>query len=158
MPLKISKDRSGLKRLKRDIAKLSGSTIEWGFFEEDKYGPENKNLQVAYVASINEFGDGRNPERSFFRDSIKALPGKLDNQVAKVFNDAILHKNFRGSLQSLGDALKASVKDSIEGWFDSLNSVSWTRYKASVGAPTKPLEFTQTMVDSVKYKLSRRGK
>lgn len=158
MPLKITKDRSGLKRLKRDMLKLTGTTVEWGFFEEDKYGPENKNLPVAYVAAINEFGEGNNPERAFFRTSINDIEKKLARLSAPVFVDVVSGKNFRSSLDNIGAALRDSVKDSIENWFDSLNSISWTKFKASVGAPTKPLEFTQTMVDSVKYKLSRRGK
>lgn len=158
MPVTIKKDFSDLKKLKLNIAKISNSTIEWGFFEEDRYGPENRNLPVASVAAINEFGWGRNPERSFFRDSIEEISKRLSKLIAPVFTNVIAGKPYQSAMEVLGEALRQSVKDKIEQWFDTLNSAGWTKFKARVGAPTKPLEYTQTMVDSVRFKLLRRGK
>lgn len=158
MSVKIEKDFSGLKQLKASLREITGTDVEWGFFEEDSYGPDNDNLPVAAVASFNEFGTDFNPERPFFRTSIDDAKKELPSIGLMVFKKILKGASVESALKPIGNMLKEMLQDSIESWTTPPNSIRWFNFKASVGAPTKPLQFTQTMLDSVKFKLCRRRK
>ena len=155
MSMKITKDFSGLRALKKKLEQLSRTELEWGFFEEDKYGPENDNLPVAHVALQHEQGNNFIPRRPFFSEAIE----KLDTSKVVRFIQGSLQS---GPIQSehllnqLGQMIVGDVKEEIENWTTPPNSAMWTLIKASLGAPTKPLEFTGQMLNSVKFKIRKR--
>lgn len=151
--LKIEKDYSGIKSLQRKLTNLAMASVEWGFFEDKRYGSDNNNLPVAQVAYWNEFGAMFNPSRPFFQASLNENRKKYLNMSAKVFEALLCKSSYRAELDAIGKAAVLDVKRSIEEWSSPPNSRGWTAFKRSVGAPTKPLEYTQTMLDSVSYKI-----
>lgn len=61
----------GAKRLDRALLEIKGKVGKVGWFEKSRY-PEAPNLPVAYVATVQEFGDPHNhiPPRPMLRPTI----------------------------------------------------------------------------------------
>jgi hypothetical protein len=53
---KLKIDKSGWEKLKKNLLKADTHEIQLGWFEENKYGPSNDNLQMAQVAQWNNEG------------------------------------------------------------------------------------------------------
>ncbi len=157
MSFKITKDISGLRQLKKKLEQLNRTELDWGFFEEDRYGPENDNLPVATVAQIHETGSDFIPRRPFFTEALRKIKTvQIENFVkASIGVGSIQTEHL---LNMLGERLVDGVKEEIETWTTPANSISWATYKRSVGAPMKPLEFTGKMLDSVKFKIRKTRK
>lgn len=155
MSLRIEKDFSGLHKLIKNMKALDGACIEWGFFEDKRYGPDNDNLPVATVALLNERG-GVGPARPFFSASFDRNKKEYLQLSRRVVELAIASRSWQGLLQAIGKKAVKDVKDSIETWYTPLNSPAWQAFKRSVGAPSKPLEYTLTMLDSVDYKVEHK--
>lgn len=155
MSFKITKDISGLRQLKKKLEQLNRTELDWGFFEEDRYGPENDNLPVATVAQIHETGSDFIPRRPFFTEALRKIKTvQIENFVkASIGVGSIQTEHL---LNMLGERLVDGVKEEIETWTTPPNSAMWTLIKASLGAPTKPLEFTGQMLNSVKFKIRKR--
>lgn len=152
MGFKITRDYKGLTKLKKDVESLEDTLLEAGFFEEDRYGPENDNLYVATVAFWNERGIGV-PRRSFLEPAFLD-PGNLGwyrSMTLKVMQEALNGNNFTPQLKALGEQLKGDIQVNIEDYPGS-NSRQWVEIKGF----DDPLFYTGKMLDSVKYKIRRK--
>ena len=56
MSFKLKVDKSGWEKLKKNLREAEVLNVNLGWFEENKYGPENDNLQMAQVAQWNNEG------------------------------------------------------------------------------------------------------
>jgi hypothetical protein len=141
--------------LKR-LDKLNGTEVEVGFFEEDRYGPENHNLPVATVAAYNEFGTVHNPQRPFMSDTFS--DGMSQNVMAKRMSD-VFEGVLKGSnatqrlLNTLGRIAGELMQISIQQYAAmGGNSVETIRRK---GGRDTPLIDTGKMLESVRFHIHR---
>jgi hypothetical protein len=141
--------------LKR-LDKLNGMEVEVGFFEEDRYGPENHNLPVATVAAYNEFGTSHNPQRPFMSDTFSENMNQF--YMAKGMKDTFLDVLKGGSasirlLNSLGRIAAELMKVSIQQYAAAGgNSVETIKKK---GGRDTPLIDTGQMIESVRFYVHR---
>lgn len=56
MSFKLKVDKSGWEKLKKELLKAEAHEVQLGWFEENQYGPDNDNLQMAQVAQWNNEG------------------------------------------------------------------------------------------------------
>lgn len=152
MSFKVTSDFSKLLKLTAKLKELDGTVLEWGFFEDKRYGAENDNLPVAAVALWNEQGDN-GPARPFFSSSVDSNKKEYRGMCKQIVILALSGARWQSALKALGAKAVRDVQESISTWNSPMNSPSWTAFKASVGAPTKPLEYTGVMRDSVDYRI-----
>lgn len=56
MSFKLKVDKSAWEKIKKNLLKADNHEIQLGWFEENKYGSDNDNLQMAQVAQWNNEG------------------------------------------------------------------------------------------------------
>lgn len=56
MSFKLKVDKSGWEKLKKNLKEAEVLNVDLGWWEENRYGPENDNLQMAQVAQWNNEG------------------------------------------------------------------------------------------------------
>ena len=142
------------------MEKLDGTVVENGFFEEDRYGPENMNLPVAMVAYFNEYGHSIGPqgvpERPFMHDTYEDNMNQfhIGRAMRNVFTAAIADgRTVDRMLKQLGalvvDLLQASIDD-----YPGSNSPTTIKRKGF----DDPLRYTDKMLNSVKFLIHKGGK
>lgn len=143
-----------LPALQKRLAKLDGTEIDIGFFEEDRYGPENENLPVAQVAYYNEFGTVHNPTRPFMEETFSdALTQRHINKMMKaIFESALTNgRAVDRLLITLGDDVAELMKVQILNYPGS-NSPETIARKEGRNTPLRDTEF---MMNSVKFEIHR---
>lgn len=151
MSFSLKIDLRGIKVLQKKLEKLQATEVEVGFFPEDKYGPENDNLNVAAVAWMQERGAEDYPSRPFFTNTVRDSMTLF--HVGKAMRAAVAEAmKPRGNIEKCvlhaGDILKDEVQVSIEDYPGS-NSLSWAAFKKK----NDPLSYTDKMLHSVKVKI-----
>jgi hypothetical protein len=137
------------------LNKLDGMEIEVGFFEEDRYGPENENQPVAQIAAYNEFGTATNPTRPFMEETFldKMLQRHMVLSLKRVFSSAILNgRSVERLLRDLGDDIATHMQTTILNYPGS-NSPSTIERKGK----NTPLRDTEKMLESVKFQIHKKG-
>ncbi len=87
MSVKITVDKSGWEKIKKNLLQANQETLKVGFFD-DRYGPENNNLPVAVVARFMEEGDPvKYPPRPFMR--VGFLPRLKTAEYVPLFQSVI---------------------------------------------------------------------
>lgn len=156
MRLTIKQDTKVLRAFKASIQKQLGNKLEIGFFPEARYGSENDNLSVAQVAQWNNEGSENNPPRPFFTSSVIAPMER--KKFTKLFNDSIQRvisgkSSFTQEYSLIGKALQKEIQQAIREWDSPPNS---PRTIADKGF-NNPLQDTDTMLNSVDYKITKKG-
>lgn len=149
------------EKIKKRLLTSSQNQLDVGFFQEDQYGSENNNLQVAAVAAWNEFGDSRwnvnIPPRPFMRNG---LGGYMDSVEFKKILAGELKLMFNGKRRpnaiydSMGRLLTNKLQEIILEWSSPPNAPSTIESKGF----NDPLIDTGLMHDSVKYKIRKSRK
>lgn len=150
------KFESKIPALVKRLDKLNGMEVEVGFFEEDRYGPENHNLPVATVAAYNEFGTVHNPQRPFMSDTFSENMNQL--YMAKGMKSVYLDilKGSTASLRllnSLGRLTAELMQVTIQQYAAAGGNSSATIEKK--GGRDTPLIDTGKMLESVKFHVHR---
>lgn len=150
-------DKRSLVALCKRVKALSGTEVSTGFFPEDQYDADNQNLPVAQVAWYNERGLGNMvPDRPFME---KTFTDAIELQfyaagMARVFEDTLAQGRLvQGLLKQLGQHVVGVMKMNIIDWTTPANSARWEAIKGF----NDPLIFTGKMLESVKYKVARKG-
>lgn len=141
--------------LVKRLDKLNGMEIEVGFFEEDRYGPENHNLPVATVAAYNEFGTRYNPQRPFMSDTFTDKMNQLfmARGMADVFEQTLKGGSIFSKLRTLGHTSAELMQISIHQYAaGGGNSAETIKLK---GGRDTPLIDTSTMLESVKFQINQ---
>lgn len=144
-----------LPALRKRLDKLNGTEIDVGFFEEDRYGPENGNLPVAQVAYFNEFGTTLNPTRPFMRETFEdsSLQQIAAKMMRMVFESALSNgRAVERLMKQIGQHVAQQMKDNIQNYPGS-NSPKTIKRK---GGRNTPLRDTHFMMNSVKFKITRK--
>ena len=151
---RIVKDTRVWEAMKKNLKKGKGVSVNVGFFDE-YYGPENDNLPVAYIASIQEEGTDKIPRRSFIRngfmeDNIKTLSWITPEVKAMVSAVALGQLSWNQLYHKLGPVFVEIMKKEIELWQIPMNAPKTVELKGF----NNPLIDTGRMLDSVEYRVS----
>lgn len=153
-------EKAGLTALIKRMKALDGTEVEGGFFEEDRYGPEQGNLPVAFVAYMNEYGHSLGlqgtPERPFMHDTFEGSREQfhMARAMRKVFlatltDGRTVDRILKGAGVLLVDLIQASIDD-----YPGSNSPTTIARKGF----DDPLRNTDRMLDSVKFKIHKGGR
>jgi len=155
MSVKITIDKSGWEKIKKNIVKDSGLSLNLGIFEESKYGPENSNLQVAQVFQWMEEGDPvMYPPRPAFR--VGFLPRLKTAEYVPLFQNAITSvlegkATFKQAYTKMGPVLVKGLQNEIIGWDTPPNSARTVAEKGF----NDPLIDSGKMLESVDFKVEK---
>jgi hypothetical protein len=155
MSVKITVDKTGWDKLKKNLLQSNRESLKLGFFEDSRYGPENDNLNVAQVAQFMEEGDPvKYPPRPFIR--IGFLPRLKTPEYIPIFQQAIKsvldgQSSFRQAYTRLGPVLVKGLQNEIIGWDTPPNSPQTIEAKGF----NHPLINTGKMLESVDFKVER---
>jgi hypothetical protein len=133
----------------------SDTKLSVGFFEESKYGPENDNLPVAYIAEIQDKGYGP-PARPFMSGAqgltgvIRSTPYQKEYQLSL---QRILEgkTTFTQEYSLIGKMLVDDTKEIIDDWSTPPNAALTVELKGF----NDPLIESGTLRDAVKYKIEK---
>jgi hypothetical protein len=156
----IKCETQGLKALIKRMQALDGTEVEAGFFEEDRYGPEQGNLPVAFVAYMNEYGHSLGlqgtPERPFMHETFEGTREQFHfaRAMRKVFLAALtdgrgIDRLLKGAGVIMVDVIQASIDD-----YPGSNSPATIARKGF----DDPLRNTDKMLNSVKFKIHKGGR
>ncbi len=155
MSVKITVDKSGWEKIKKNLLQGNQEHISLGFFPESKYGPENDNLQVAQVAQFMEEGNPvKYPPRPFIR--VGFLPRLKTAEYVPLFQNAITSvlegkATFKQAYTKMGPVLVKGLQNEIIGWDTPPNSAKTIAEKGF----NDPLIDTGKMLESVDFKVER---
>ncbi len=159
MAFTLGKDTKRLTALIKRMKQLDNTEVEVGFFEEDRYGPENNNLPVALVAYLNEYGHSLSsqgvPERPFMHETFE---GKMEQfhmvkSMKLVFTAALTDgRSTQRLLKNLGTMVGDMLQVAIEDYPGS-NSPTTIARKGK----DDPLRDTDKMLNSVKFQIHKGG-
>lgn len=147
---------SKIPALLKRLDNLDGMEVEVGFFEEDRYGPENHNLPVATVAAYNEFGTVHNPQRPFMSDAFSENMSQLymAKGMKAVFLDALqTGRAVNRLLKQLGRITGELIEVSIQQYAAAGGNSAATIKKK--GGRDTPLIDTGKMIESVRFHIHR---
>lgn len=145
-----------LPSLIKRLDKLSSMEVEVGFFEEDRYGPENHNLPVAMVAAMNEFGTKYNPQRPFMSDTFSDGMSQLfmAREMKNIYLDVLKGGNAsQRLLVNLGKLSAELMQISIQQ-YAAQGGNSPATIKKKNGRDT-PLIDSGKMIESVRFHIHR---
>lgn len=157
MAFTISRETKGLTALIKRMQQLDNTEVEVGFFEEDRYGPENNNLPVALVAYLNEYGHSIGPqgvpERPFMHETFGDRMGQfhMARAMREVFITAIkdgraVERLLKKLGHMVGDLLEVAIID-----YPGSNSPTTIARKGF----DDPLRDTDRMLNSVKFQVHK---
>lgn len=147
----------GLNRLAQSIADLESKRAAVGFFDTAHY-PDG--TPVAYVATIQEFGHGAIPPRSFMRSTIaeqrNAWRATLAAGSKRVLADQM---NTMQMLEAFGMSVAGQVKEKIASIMspELKESTIYARLHRTTkprNTSTKPLVDTGVLISSVDSKVT----
>lgn len=152
----------GTQRLRLHLDALANMTGKVGFFESAKYAD---GTPVAYVATIQEFGDGQIPPRPFMRPTIAERSNEWTRQfgggAASVARGEVSPSQVMDAVCAMaaGDVRKTISQVSEPPLADSTVAARKRRYadKGTTGNLTKPLVDTAIMVNSVTHMVTTGG-
>ena len=138
------------------LDKLNGMEVEVGFFEEDRYGPENHNLPVATVAAYNEFGTVHNPQRPFMTDTFSESTNQaiMAGQMKQVFGNILKGGTATQRLlnilgRMIGDMMQISIAQYAAMGGNSKKTIE------KKGGRDTPLIDTGKMLESDRFHIHR---
>lgn len=153
MSLKV--DKKVWEAMKKKFRQADSIQLSVGFFEEDRYGPENENLPVAYIARIQDAGLGV-PQRAFMSGGqglwgiVRA--GPYEKEYINALRRTILNLSTKSQeLSKIGTFLVQDTKEIIEQWSSPPNAALTVELKGF----NDPLIETETMKNSVKFKIEK---
>lgn len=153
--LKITSDKSAWNKLKKSFLQAEKLETQVGWFEENKYGPENENLQMAQNAQWQEEGVASKniPERPFmrvgFRDKLKS--GANAASFKKIIAAVSKGDDTFKAMYKEGDSLRQTLRQVMLDWKTPGNAAKTIDLKSF----DDPLIETSQLVSNVTAKVVR---
>ena len=166
MSAKVTVNKSGWNRLKKHLLKQAQSEVRVGWFQDQRYGPENGNLQMAQVANWNEFGGingpdsqfpgARTPARPFMRvwykDFLKEDDGVMLG-MKLLAATAFSRGDVGQALGLIGPVGRTALQETMMRFDDPLNSPATEDLKGF----NDPLYETGQLIMNVDFRVSKKG-
>jgi hypothetical protein len=160
--MKLTVDKSPWLALKKSFAKAETLENRLGWFEENRYGPDNDNLPMAQVAQWQEEGteggqgNGSGiPPRPFMRVGLKAalLKGSDKGSFKRILTEVAMGRDVFKILRKEGVAFEDTLKDVMRAWDTPGNADSTIAQKGF----DDPLNETGQLISNVTSKTAKRG-
>lgn len=144
----------GFKRIRRDLHKTDGSTVDVGILKGVSGSDlaTGTNFTVAEIAAVQEFGsrDGRIPERSFIRSVVDSNKVKYRSVLKSLIGDVLLgNLSVEKALAQFGERVVGDIKRKITSISSPPNAPSTIAGKGF----NNPLIRTGTMRSRIKSKV-----
>jgi hypothetical protein len=158
MSFKLTIDKSGWNKMKRDLLRGSQLEVQVGIVEPIYYGPDNDNLSVATVWSWQEEGvPAQNiPTRPAIRVGFMApiKKGSYDNLFSESMQRIAEGKStFKQEYTKIGAKAQADLKKAVADWDTPRNAPLTVELKGF----DNPLIDSGLLYDSVDFKVANRG-
>lgn len=161
----ITVDKKEWERLKKNFLKAERASIDVGWMESDRYGPENDNLPMAQVAKWNEEGHNNGqgslvtgsetPPRPFMRVGFKnaLLSGQNDKNFRMIVDAVAEGKNIFQPMRIAGPAFRQTLQEVMMRWDDPRNSDFTIDQKGF----NDPLYHTGQLIAGVSFMVKQGG-
>lgn len=118
MGVKITKDLSVWNKLKKNFIASEKIEGQLGWFEENRYGPDRQNLQMAQVAAWNEEGTEKIPERPVMRVGLldAFLAGANKNAFKAMVKDVAEGKTPMRAFNLHDENFKITLREAMRDW------------------------------------------
>ena len=158
-------DKSAWNKLKKNFLQAESVEGRVGWFESDRYGSDNDNLQMAQVAKWNDLGHNNGagalipysetPPRPFMRVSFKnALKAGVNDKEFKEMVVAVASgKSIMQPLKSAGTEFKNTLRKVMIDFDNPRNSDITEALKGF----NDPLIETSQLVANVNYEVAKKG-
>lgn len=158
MSFKLTVDKSGWNKMKKELLKGSTLEVQAGIVEPTYYGSDNDNLSVAQVWQWQEEGlPAQNiPTRPAIRVGFMApiKKGLYDSYfVESIQRIAEGKSTFKQEYTKLGVMAKADLKEAVEQWDSPRNSPFTVAEKGF----NDPLRDSDRLYDTIDFKVAKRG-
>jgi len=165
MTFRLKKDTKVWDKLKRDMSPKNGLEIQLGWFPEHRYGPDNSNQPMAYIAMLNELGHingadalipgATTPPRPFMRvglyQAMKTSPTKAEFE--KMIKRVISGKSVMTALTQSSNFFENLLKRVMRDWDTPPNAALTIEMKGF----NDPLRNTGELIDNVTAKVVKKG-
>lgn len=144
----IDKKSDALKKLEKELAKITKQSVYVGFNE--KSGAYDDGVTIAQIATFQQFGTSTIPARPFLTDTLE----HRRDEIMQLMQDGIAQvkagtQNAEQMLNTIGVAVKGMVQEEITDGDFVPNAPSTVKKKGS----DKPLIDTGRMRQSVVYEV-----
>ena len=164
--MKVTVNKDGWNKLKRSLLQQQEYHTKVGWFGEQRYGPENNNIQFAQIAAWNEFGgiNGEDsavpgaitPSRPFMRvyyiDELKNR--NVQTVMGMIGRIAFAQGSVTTAMNTAGPVFTAALQETMMRLDSPPNSETTIEMKGF----DDPLYDTGQLIMNVEYKVSKRGK
>ena len=121
----------GWKKIKSDLRKIDNSFTKVGVHAGTKR-EDDKRVSMVEIASANEFGTKRIPQRPFLRSAFDMNKSKLNEVNSKLVDDIYLRrKSLKAGLSTLGEVFTRMVQTRIKTLRTPANAVLTIKIKKS---------------------------
>lgn len=158
MSFKLTIDKSGWNKMKKELLKGSSLEVQIGIVAPVTYGPDNDNLPVATVWSWQEEGlPAQNiPTRPAIRVGFMApiKKGAYDKLFAESMQRIAEGKStFKQEYTRIGTKAKADLKKAVADWDTPPNSPFTVAEKGF----NNPLIDSGLLYESIDFKVDKKG-
>lgn len=145
----------GMKKFLESTQKLKSAPYVKVGFPEESTGPNKEpgGLTVATVATFNEFGTDRIPERSFIRSTVNENRAEIKTFIQAQKKNILINDGGVKQLGLIGLKVQTMIQKKIQAFTDPPNAASTIAQKGS----SHPLIDTGQMVQSVRYVVVPNG-
>ena len=163
--MSITKDTRVWEKMKNNFKQAEQYEGRLGWFPEDRYGSDNGNLPMAYIAYLNEvvhkngadavIPGAETPPRPFMRVNLKnALKaGANDKEFRKMVEAVVEGKSILQPLKASSAAFKDTLRQVMIDFKDPRNSDRTIELKGE----DNPLIDSSQLVANVNYKVAKRN-
>ena len=161
----IIKDDKVWQKLKKNFIQAEQHEGRLGWFPEDRYGSDNGNLPMAYIAMLNEVGHkngadavipgAETPPRPFMRVNLRddLKRGVNDKEFRKIVEAVAKGESILTPLKIAGTEFQKTLRQVMIDFDDPGNAALTIELKGE----DNPLIDSSQLVANVNYKVGKRG-
>lgn len=165
MSFKLKVDKSGWEKIKKDLKELDQNQINLGWFDNNRYGSDNANLPMAYVANLVDGGHINGPDavfpgaitppRPFMRVGLKDAFNTGNNKLQfKYMIEAVLAgQSTLSVMQKSLPVFEQTLRQVMLDWDSPANSPTTIKLKGF----DDPLRNSGELIASVTAKVEKKG-
>ena len=151
--MNFTKDTSVWDKIKKEFLKSQKASVDVGFWPEDRYGPDNGNLQMAQNAQWQNEGvvAANIPARPFMSVGLGSAlrDGKNDAQFKSMVVAVLKGESILTPMKASTSSFEDTLKDVMYAWKSPMNAPLTVELKNF----NDPLIETEQLVQSVKAKV-----
>lgn len=160
MSFRLKIDKSGWDKLKKSFLNADNYNLNLGWFEENKYGPSNDNLQMAQVAQWNNEGHRNDngsitPARPFMSVGLKGAfsAGANKDDFKDMVQAVLTGKSVLTAMKRSSNSFERTLRKVMLDWDTPPNAPKTVELKGF----DDPLVNSSELIANVTAKVEKRG-